>query len=136
MKVLFVCEGNMMRSQMAEAFYNNLTKTQNATSAGALATQADAVFPEIFTVMNEVGVSMEGMKSDQLTPEMVDGADKIILFPTPYMPEYAAKSPKATLWKVDDPYYKASDSEAAVRHARDVILAHVKELIEKDSHED
>ena len=37
MKILFVCEGNMMRSQMAEAFYNELTGTRDAISAGTAA---------------------------------------------------------------------------------------------------
>ena len=34
MKVLFVCRGNVGRSQMAEAYYNFFTKSNMATSAG------------------------------------------------------------------------------------------------------
>ena len=43
MKVLFICEGNMMRSQMAEAFYNSMTKSNDASSAGATAETKDHI---------------------------------------------------------------------------------------------
>ena len=34
MKVLFVCKGNVGRSQMAEAFYEKYSKNKNVKSAG------------------------------------------------------------------------------------------------------
>jgi protein-tyrosine-phosphatase len=34
MKVLFICKGNWMRSQIAAALYNHVTKTQDADSVG------------------------------------------------------------------------------------------------------
>ncbi len=33
-EILFVCQGNVDRSQMAEAYYNHLTGRDGATSAG------------------------------------------------------------------------------------------------------
>jgi protein-tyrosine-phosphatase len=35
MKVLFICKGNVGRSQMAEAFYNKLSKNEEVFSTGA-----------------------------------------------------------------------------------------------------
>jgi protein-tyrosine-phosphatase len=33
-KILFICYGNVARSQMAEAFYNKFTNSNDAKSAG------------------------------------------------------------------------------------------------------
>ena len=35
-KILFVCAGNVARSQMAEAYYNSFTNSNNGSSAGVL----------------------------------------------------------------------------------------------------
>jgi len=37
MKVLLICRGNVGRNQMAEAFYNSLTNSKDAKSAGTYA---------------------------------------------------------------------------------------------------
>ena len=60
---------------MAETFYNAMTDSQDATSAGAAATGADHASTRGEAVMNEIGMTMKGQRSDQLTPEMVEAAD-------------------------------------------------------------
>lgn len=75
MKVLFVCEGNMMRSQMAEAFYRALGGSGEVISAGSAAAQKDHIAERAKIVMDEISVPTEGMRSDQLTEEMMDWAD-------------------------------------------------------------
>lgn len=37
MKILFVCRGNVARSQMTEKIYNTLTRSHDAQSAGTQA---------------------------------------------------------------------------------------------------
>jgi protein-tyrosine-phosphatase len=81
--------------------------------------------------MNEVGIDISQSRSSKLTERMVEAADKIILFPTDYMPDYAKDSPKAELWDVADPHYNKDKGMAFVREVRDDIKRRVEELIKK-----
>lgn len=129
MKVLFVCEGNIMRSQMGEAFYNHMTGTHDATSAGAGTWEGRDVHAGVAREMKQKGIDMSGMTSTVLTREMFDEADKVIWFPTSYMPDYVRDSPKAELWDVSDPWYMPDDGTNYVERARDRIEVNVKKLI-------
>lgn len=131
MKVLFVCQGNIMRSPMAEVWYNELTGTRDATSAGA-APGGDYTDPRVVAVMNEAGIDTSHIASTQLTPELIDAADKVILFPTPLMPDYALRSPKAELWDIADPWYQGGGPEL-LRRVRDDIKQRVEQLIARQA---
>ena len=62
--VLFVCTHNAVRSQMAEAFLNNIYGDRySAFSAGSDPTQID---PLVITVMKEVGIDVSSYKSKGL----------------------------------------------------------------------
>jgi arsenate reductase len=78
--VLFVCVHNAGRSQMAEAFVNDLAKQRGlsirALSAGTVA--GEKINPDVVSVMQEIGISMDGHQPKQLTQEMVDSADRVI----------------------------------------------------------
>lgn len=126
MKVLFVCEANMMRSQMGEAFYNQLTGTGDATSAGVVANVGHPVPSAIVEAMREKGISMGGMVSKQLSRDMVDAADAIVAFPTPYMPRELLDNPKTLRWDVSDPHYIADSDTNYVDRARDRIEERIK----------
>ena len=59
--VLFICKHNAVRSQMAEAFLNNIYGDRySAFSAGSDPTQID---PLVITVMKEVGIDVSSYKS-------------------------------------------------------------------------
>jgi len=116
---------------MAEAFYNTLTGTNDALSAGARAKGVDRISERAIEVMHEIGIDVEHLKSDQLTDEMVEAADRVIYFPTPFMPETVTKNQKAELWDVADPFYNKDKGMEFVRMVRDDIRARVEALIQE-----
>lgn len=134
MKVLFICEGNMTRSQIAEAFYNNLTGSHDATSAGTMATGLDHMGSRAAEVMREVGIATDSQYSKQLTPDMVDTADVVVLFPANGTPDYVKTSPKTVLWDVVDPHYYHDEGMPLVQRVRDEIKRRVEVLIHEHSH--
>ena len=75
--VLFVCVHNSGRSQVAEAFFNQLAKGKaQAYSAGTQ--PADTVNSVVVEAMREVGIDISGNKPKALTMDMVEKADKMI----------------------------------------------------------
>ena len=119
-----------MRSQMAEAFYNHLTNSKDATSAGAAAAVDRYVPREISESMQEKGISMDDMVSKQVNRNMVDEADIVITFPTPYMPKSIVEDAKRREWDVSDPFYMPDDGTDYIARARDRIEERIKtELI-------
>jgi len=122
--VLFVCVGNSGRSQMAEAFFNKLSKTGRAMSAGTV--PDERIHPYTVQVMEEVGIDVSQQKPKLLTSEMIGKADKIITMgcganfcPANYLP-------KIEDWKIEEPYGKPIER---VRKIRDRIKGKVKKLI-------
>lgn len=74
---LFVCVGNSGRSQMAEAFFNELARGRaKAVSAGT--NPAQSVAPEVVLVMKEVVIDISRNKPKRLTEEMLAQADRAV----------------------------------------------------------
>jgi arsenate reductase (thioredoxin) len=73
--VLFICVHNSGRSQMAEAFFNQMARGRaRAISAGS--EPADIVNPKVVEVMIEEGIDISGNKPKKLTLEMMQGIDR------------------------------------------------------------
>lgn len=128
MKVLFVCLGNIMRSQMAEGFYNAFTDSRDATSAGTRA-ELGEVPHGVQEVMKEKGISLTGHKSEQLTQQMVERSDKVVYMTQNHLPSYVAQSEKAEYWPVGDPW---GGSYGTLRDTRDDIEQRVRRLIKEN----
>ena len=65
--VLFVCNHNAGRSQMAQAFFERLAPDDvRAESAGS--NPARQVWPEVVEAMREVGIDLTGRKPKKLLP--------------------------------------------------------------------
>ncbi|MDH5783197.1 MAG: arsenate reductase ArsC [Candidatus Bathyarchaeota archaeon] len=122
--LLFVCIGNSGRSQMAEAFFNKLSKTWNAISAGTK--PDDSIHPYTIRVMKEVGVDVSKQKPKLLTREMVEKTDKIITMGCGADVCPASYLQKVEDWAIEEPYGKPIDK---VREIRDQIKGKVEKMI-------
>lgn len=121
-----------MRSQMAELFYNSLTNSHDALSAGATAETKDHISPRAIEALADIGYDATKLMPKQLTENMVEAADKVIYFPSDYMPDYVKNNPKSELWDVIDPHYHRDQGMELVRRVRDNIKQKVTQLLAQD----
>ena len=122
--VLFVCNHNAGRSQMAQAFFERDAPADvRAESAGS--TPARAVWPEVVEVMAEVGLDLSARRPKRLSLEMQLHADWAVTMACgdacPYVPSAVED------WDVPDPH---GLSVAEVRPVRDIVEERVHEFIE------
>lgn len=132
MKILFICCGNVCRSQIAEGYYNSFTKSDNAYSAGISdSTPLKYSHPtkEVIQIMREDGIDTSEKIVKSVTGEMANNADKIfIMCPKERWHQFLLDSNKITFWDVDDPYGTSIENH---RRVRDEIKEKVRQLIEK-----
>jgi len=123
--ILFVCNENSARSQMAEAFFNHYNKNQEYAGISAGLKKTDAIRPYALEVMTEKGIDMSAQKPKMLTFEMIDAAYRI--YTMGCIKTCPAAPPEKTFdWKLEDPAGKPVE---AFRMVRDEIEARVKSLI-------
>lgn len=133
--VLFVCVHNAGRSQMAEAFFNQLAAARHlpvqAESAGTK--PAERVNPMVDEAMREVGIGLQGTKPKRLTNAMIQQANRVI---TMGCAPDASSCPAIFVanvedWALPDP---AGKPLPEVRRIRDEIRRRVAELAEEYAH--
>lgn len=129
--ILFVCVQNSGRSQIAEAFFNQLAAGK-ARGLSAGTQPADRVNPTVVKVMREVGIDISKNKPKMLTLEMIEGADMMITMGCGadaggICPANIIESED---WQLEDPKDKSIEK---VREIRDEIKMRVSNLIEKIS---
>jgi arsenate reductase len=126
-KVLFVCVHNAGRSQMAEAFFNQMAMPRaKATSAGTR--PSEKVNPTVVEAMREVGIDIGGRKPTMLTFEMLENADRVITMGCSVEKACPAIFVLTEDWKLEDPEGKPVEQ---VRQIRDEIKAKVERLVEE-----
>jgi protein-tyrosine-phosphatase len=121
--VLFVCNHNAGRSQMAQAFFERHAPPDvRAESAGS--TPARQVWPSVTEAMREVGVDLSGRRPRKLTVEMQLHADWAVTMgcgdACPYVPT------RVEDWDLRDPAHEPIE---VVREVRDEIEERVRTLI-------
>ena len=121
--VLFICVHNSGRSQMAEAFFNQMAIGRaKAISAGSQ--PADKVNPTVVKVMREEGLDISRNKPKLLTIEMMEGTDKAITMGC------ENSCPLTTVetddWALDDPKDKPIEQ---VRRIQKEIRTRVAKLV-------
>ncbi|MCE9628600.1 MAG: hypothetical protein K8Q91_01255 [Candidatus Vogelbacteria bacterium] len=136
MKILFICRGNVGRSQIAETLAKSLLDDKHIiTSAGTKLSGPEQPIGElspstdnVIEVMKEEGFDVTGNLRKQVTEEMAEDADKIILVvdDDDPIPNYLLNNPKVTRWDVQDP--KGQTLEFT-RNVRDQIKSKITSLI-------
>jgi len=133
MKILFVCYGNVARSQMAEAYYNKYTDSSRAKSCGVGYGIADRyIHPagDVAKVMLEEGIDISKKTVKPITKELVEDAQKIIVMcHLEDCPKYLLDSGKAEHIPIPDPF---GISIEYTRNVRDEIKRLVLDLIHED----
>jgi arsenate reductase len=124
-KILFVCVHNSGRSQMAEAFLNQLAKG-NAEAISAGTQPAEQVNPTVVAAMREVGMEIGNHKPKSLTLEILESADRVITMGCNVAEACPASFVPTEDWELDDPEGKPLDE---VRKIRDTVKARMEALI-------
>ena len=138
-KVLFVCNANAARSQMAQGFYNHYSGSQNADSAGLNPEKKWGEAPTLSDfetmsrkparsseTMQEVGIDITGHKRQLLTADKLGDYDLIVnLAEKSQTPDWL-RGGNIIWWDVADP---RNESVEKNRIARDEIEQRVKQLL-------
>ena len=127
--VVFVCVHNSGRSQMAEAFLNQLAKGK-AIGISAGTQPGDEVNPIVVTAMREVDIDISHNNPKMLTMKMLEKADKMITMGCGA--DAGGLCPASFIatedWKLDDPKDKPLEQ---VRAIRDDIKKRVMNLVQE-----
>lgn len=133
MNILFVCRGNVGRSQIAEAlFRKKFGDEHEVISAGIKLSGPEQPIgelvpgiKEVLDVMNEEGIDVSMAIRNNITEKMVEDCDKVVAIIEDEMelPEYLTNSPKLVRWNLPD--IKGKDLEFTR-----TVKNQIKELIE------
>ena len=143
MKVLFVCWRNVSRSQMAAAYYNHVTGSHNADSAGTdvevdgetLAGRRNRMGGTVAIDLAErEGWDISQNLETQLTKEMLDRYDVVISMAQPVVtPQWLSSHRNYVYWDVPDPGASSIDALAgAFEEIKQRIDGFIKEGTKPD----
>ncbi|MBI4161323.1 MAG: arsenate reductase ArsC [Acidobacteria bacterium] len=128
--ILFVCEYNSCRSQLAEALARSLAPAGwRILSAGL---QRTVVSDEVTRVLQEAGVPATGLSSKSLDDVRSEGVDEVVVLAPDALAAARRTFPRARVieWPMADPLRIAGGSGAVrqeVRRARDELRRRVRD---------
>lgn len=127
--VIFACVHNAGRSQMAAAFFNELSDQSKVVAVSAGTEPGPRVHAEVLAVMQEVGIDLSNARPQRLTEELAQGATLLITMgcgdKCPYIPGLRRDD-----WPLRDPRGLPMDE---VRLIRDDIKRRVQVLLQSES---
>jgi len=128
MKILFICDGNVARSQEAELFVNALSGGKHhAVSAGVNPKIGKPIDPLVVEAMKEIGYGMDANVRKGVDETTVNSMDMIVSFkPAHELPEFVRSRDNVRYWEVADP---RGQSLAFHRKTRDLVKSRVESLL-------
>ena len=119
MKVLFVCQSNVGRSQVAHGFFQSMSKHESLTAGTEVAHRNSIPY------MKGHGIDISENLRDQLTQKMVVEVDRVIVMADrETWPDYLRSADNVTAWDMTDPVGR--DAEFAGQ-----IFDEIKSRVEK-----
>ncbi|SNY66738.1 protein tyrosine phosphatase [Enterobacter sp. CC120223-11] len=120
-KILVVCTGNICRSPIGERFLRALLPHKNVDSAGTAALINHGADEDAQRIAKKFGVSLDGHKGRQFTPELSVRYDLILVMEkahfsqiTRIAPEARSKSLLLGHWfnqmEIPDPWHKSDEA--------------------------
>lgn len=114
MLVMFVCQANVGRSQVAEAWFERLSRhkvcssglrvdeemARNKPASAKMKDNSRHSLPYLL----ERGIDISEKERTQITPEIVAAADRIVaILPAEEVPTFLTESGKLDVWDLPDP---------------------------------
>ncbi len=139
MNVLFVCDHNRGRSQMAAAFYNKYSSDGHADSAGTNVLTPGQTIEQraavsegskhLLATMDEESLDIRHQIQKPIDKHMVNKYDKIVVMAEKKsIPDYVKTSSKYEYWQVEDPQSKGPEKTQEVKN---IIKRRVQNLIKE-----
>lgn len=130
--ILFLCKFNKFRSQVAEAYFNqiNKNKTFKASSAGFIIPFSKSLQEDQVRVAKQNGVKMKG-KSKSLTSKMLKEADIAVIAADDIprgMVVGKKYNKKLIYWKIPDAHH---DDEKSISRSVNLIKKKVEKLVKR-----
>jgi len=139
MKILFICKGNVGRSQIAEALFRKMIDNKfEVSSAGIKLSgpeqpigELTPQIQEVLDIMKEENLDISMAIRKQLTEKMIENSDKVIVImeDEESLPDYLSNSSKLIRWNIVDP--KGKDLEFT-RNVKNQIKSLIENLIESN----
>lgn len=125
-KILFICQANVGRSQMAQGFYNSLTNSNDAISAGVEDFRLKYNYhptEEIILAMNEAGVDISKQKIKVLNQRMLKKVNRIIVLCDKLLcPKFLLSDERVIFMTVQDLHQQGVRTIRAIRNQIKAIV--------------
>jgi protein-tyrosine-phosphatase len=142
MKILTICRANVGRSQLLAGLLEKAFPHHTILSAGTIVVESSTGLSKhgtklietsgaekVIEVLKEEGVNWEGKVRTQLSPEILEGIDRIIVMAEPEtIPGYLKTHPKMVYWEVADLKHMPVEFHREIREKLKKLIEENKEL--------